>query len=68
MAIGSSICVVFSCHPWFSSLRSSHSHIVDSDGQFPYCPPKDRVIEQIKERNKTDVLLMMQICKKLWDG
>lgn len=41
-------------------------HLIISNQTCPYCPPKEKKIKQIKERNKTDILQMIEICRRLW--
>lgn len=41
-------------------------HLIVSKKSCPYCPPKEEIIEQIKERNRVDILQMIEICRRLW--
>lgn len=41
-------------------------HLIIQNKKCQFCPPKDVVIEQVKTRNKTDLLQMFWICKHLW--
>jgi len=41
-------------------------HLIISGKSCPYCPPQEMIIEQIKERNKVDILQMIEICRRLW--
>ncbi len=41
-------------------------HLIISNKSCPYCPQKETIIEQIKKRNKIDILQMVEICRKLW--
>lgn len=41
-------------------------HLIISGKSCPYCPPQKTIIEQIKERNKADILQMIEICRRLW--
>jgi hypothetical protein len=49
-------------------------HLINSDKDYPYCPPKDcpyclpkeEIIEEIKEKNTKDILQMIEICKFLY--
>jgi hypothetical protein len=43
-------------------------HLIVPNRTCPYCPSPQEVVERIKERNKVDILLMLDICRKLWDG
>jgi Icc-related predicted phosphoesterase len=43
-------------------------HLIIPNRTCPYCPSPQEAIEQIKQRNKADILLMIDICKELWDG
>ncbi|MBT9147795.1 MAG: hypothetical protein DDT32_01560 [Syntrophomonadaceae bacterium] len=43
-------------------------HLIISNKSCSYCPPKEVIIEHIKERNKVDILQMIEICRRLWDG
>jgi len=43
-------------------------HLFFSKKPCPYCPPKEEIIEQIKEKNRIDILQMVEICKRLWHG
>ncbi|GAH52229.1 unnamed protein product, partial [marine sediment metagenome] len=42
-------------------------HLIISNESCPNCPKKESVIEKIKERNKIDILQMIEICKTLWN-
>lgn len=41
-------------------------HLIIPRKSCPYCPPMKSVIKQIKERNKIDLLQMINICRLLW--
>jgi len=41
-------------------------HLIIPKKSCPYCPPKTKIIEKIKERNRADILQMIEICRKLW--
>jgi hypothetical protein len=41
-------------------------HLIISNKFCPYCPPKSKIIRQIKEKNRVDILQMVEICRKLW--
>lgn len=41
-------------------------HLFFGDVTCEYCPPKDELIEKIKERNKIDLSQMKEICEFLW--
>ncbi len=41
-------------------------HLIISNKSCRYCPPKEEIIQGIKERNKIDLLQMIDICKLLW--
>jgi len=41
-------------------------HLIIPGKSCPYCPPQKTIIEQIKERNKADILQMIEICRRLW--
>ncbi len=43
-------------------------HLIISNKSCLYCPPKEVIIDQIKERNKVDILQMIEICRRLWHG
>lgn len=43
-------------------------HLIIPNRACPYCPSPQEAIERIKERNKADIMLMVEICKKLWNG
>ncbi len=43
-------------------------HLIISNKSCPYCPPKEEIIEQIKVRNRVDILQMIEICTSLWYG
>lgn len=40
-------------------------HLIIPNKSCPYCPPKDEIIDQIKNRNRIDILQMIEICIKL---
>jgi len=42
-------------------------HLILSKEPCPYCPPKEKIIDKIKERNKEDLIQMVEICKLLWN-
>jgi len=42
-------------------------HIIIPNESCPYCPSKESLIEDIKKRNKEDILHMLEICRKLWE-
>ena len=41
-------------------------HLIIPNKKCSHCPSKDMIIEQIKEKNKVDILQMIEICNKLW--
>jgi Predicted phosphoesterases, related to the Icc protein len=41
-------------------------HLIISNKSCLYCPQKEVIIDQIKERNKVDILQMIEICRLLW--
>lgn len=43
-------------------------HLIFSQESCPHCPPKEEIIEQIKSRNRVDILQMIEICTSLWYG
>jgi len=43
-------------------------HLIIPNRTCPYCPSPQEVTERIKERNKVDILLMLDICRRLWEG
>ncbi|MCZ7380969.1 MAG: metallophosphoesterase [Candidatus Methanoperedens sp.] len=43
-------------------------HLIIPNKSCPYCPPKDKIIDQIKNRNRVDILQMIEICIKLRNG
>lgn len=42
------------------------NHLIIPKKSCPYCPAKAKIIEKIKERNRADILQMIEICRKLW--
>ena len=41
-------------------------HVIISGNNCKYCPPKEEMVERIKERNREDLLQMVEICRKLY--
>ena len=41
-------------------------HLFFDDKICEYCPPKEELIEKIKERNRIDLIQMKEICEYLW--
>jgi len=41
-------------------------HLIISKRSCPYCPPKEMIMAKIKERNRIDILQMIEICRRLW--
>ena len=49
---------------YLAGLYADHLIIPNKSCQF--CPPKEKIMEQIKEKNKVDILQMIEICRLLW--
>lgn len=43
-------------------------HLIIPKKSCPHCPPREEIIERIRERNEVDIFQMVEICKKLWSG
>jgi Icc-related predicted phosphoesterase len=41
-------------------------HLITSNRSCSYCPPKWKIIEAIKEKNRVDIFQMIEICRLLW--
>jgi Icc-related predicted phosphoesterase len=42
-------------------------HLIIQKKSCPYCHTKEEIIEQIKERNRIDLIQMFKVCRKLWE-
>lgn len=43
-------------------------HLIISNKSCSYCLSKEDIIQEIKKRNKIDLLQMIEICRRLWHG
>lgn len=41
-------------------------HLITSNRPCCYCPPKWKIMEAIKEKNRVDICQMVEICRLLW--
>ncbi len=63
---------LFPCNKYKDDLIPGHiaglyaDHLIFSNKDCPLCPPKERIMKDIKEKNRIDLLKMIEICKILW--